>query len=209
MTLAVRCSQVVCVCIVHVATAYMVRDWRLSTLFFAAWLIGGTCNQNLMTAQHELSHFLAFRRPLYNKILSLVSNMPISIPVAASFRKYHQEHHSDMVRACVWVVELGCVCVPGAGMQLLCTACWSCQDERPHCLDARHHSWLVLPRTQAHAPTHTHCLLHSQLAPFPLKTQKILMPGVYQHRVGLPKDGARQLPTPSPPTTVPLLHTFI
>lgn len=86
-------------CLTHVATAFIVRNWSVAQLFIAAWLIGGTCNQNLMCAQHELSHFLAFRKPAYNKILSVVSNMPLAIPMATAFRKYHQEHHSDMVRS--------------------------------------------------------------------------------------------------------------
>jgi sphingolipid 4-desaturase/C4-monooxygenase len=87
---------VVCVCLVHVLTAYLVRNADLAPLFIVAWLVGGTCNQNLMCAQHELSHFLAFRKPVYNKMLSIASNMPLAIPMATAFRKYHQEHHSDM-----------------------------------------------------------------------------------------------------------------
>lgn len=90
--------QVIFVCLLHTTVAYLVRDMSLVPLFFVAWIIGGTCNQNLMCAQHELSHFLAYKKPSYNKILSIVSNMPLAIPMATSFRKYHQEHHSDMVR---------------------------------------------------------------------------------------------------------------
>lgn len=90
--------QVIFVCLLHVTVAYLVRNTPLVPLFFIAWIVGGTCNQNLMCAQHELSHFLAYKKPSYNKILSIVSNMPLAIPMATSFRKYHQEHHSDMVR---------------------------------------------------------------------------------------------------------------
>lgn len=63
----------------------------------AAYVLAGTASQNLFTAQHELSHFLAFRKPLYNRILSIASNCPLVIPMATSFRKYHQEHHSHLV----------------------------------------------------------------------------------------------------------------
>ncbi len=48
--------------------------------------------------QHELSHFLAFKKPLYNKVLSIFSNMVLVVPTATTFRKYHQEHHSHLVR---------------------------------------------------------------------------------------------------------------
>lgn len=99
-------SQVIFVCLLHVTVAFLVRNMSIVPLFFVAWIIGGTCNQNLMCAQHELSHFLAYKKPSYNKILSIVSNMPLAIPMATSFRKYHQEHHSDMVRFLVrYVVE--------------------------------------------------------------------------------------------------------
>lgn len=77
-------------------TGYLVRDapwWKVAV---AAYAIGGTASQNLFCAQHELSHFLAFRRPLYNRILSFASNCPLAVPMATAFRKYHQEHHSHL-----------------------------------------------------------------------------------------------------------------
>ena len=49
--------------------------------------------------QHELSHFLAFKKPLYNKVLSVLSNTVLVVPTATTFRKYHQEHHSHLVCA--------------------------------------------------------------------------------------------------------------
>ena len=82
---------------VQVAMAYAVRDVSWWKVLVAAYVVSGTASQNLFTAQHELSHFLAFRKPLYNKILSLASNCPLVVPMATSFRKYHQEHHSHLV----------------------------------------------------------------------------------------------------------------
>ena len=82
---------------VQVAMAYAVRDASWWKVLVAAYVVSGTASQNLFTAQHELSHFLAFRKPLYNKILSLASNCPLVVPMATSFRKYHQEHHSHLV----------------------------------------------------------------------------------------------------------------
>jgi sphingolipid delta-4 desaturase len=81
----------------HIYMAYVVRDMSWWAVIALAYMVGGTCSQNLFTAQHELSHFLAFRKPLYNKILSFVSNMPLVVPMATAFRKYHQEHHSHLV----------------------------------------------------------------------------------------------------------------
>lgn len=82
---------------VQVAMAYAVKDASWWKVLVAAYVVSGTASQNLFTAQHELSHFLAFRKPLYNKILSLASNCPLVVPMATSFRKYHQEHHSHLV----------------------------------------------------------------------------------------------------------------
>jgi hypothetical protein len=83
---------------VQIAMAYAVKDVPWLKVLVAAYVVSGTASQNLFTAQHELSHFLAFRKPLYNKILSLASNCPLVVPMATSFRKYHQEHHSHLVR---------------------------------------------------------------------------------------------------------------
>ena len=77
--------------------AYVVRDMPWWKIVFAGYTVSGTANQNLLSAQHELSHFLAFKRPLYNRILSILSNCPVVVPMAVAFRKYHQEHHSHLV----------------------------------------------------------------------------------------------------------------
>ncbi|KAK9802629.1 hypothetical protein WJX73_006946 [Symbiochloris irregularis] len=88
--------QVLAVMALQLWTAYLVRDAAWWKLLIAAYGIGGTLSQNLFTAQHELSHFLAFKKPLYNRLLSLASNCPLVVPMATTFRKYHQEHHSHL-----------------------------------------------------------------------------------------------------------------
>lgn len=90
-------QQVVAVCIFEIVMAWAVREMPWWKVLLAAYVLAGTASQNLFTAQHELSHFLAFRKPLYNRILSIASNCPLVIPMATSFRKYHQEHHSHLV----------------------------------------------------------------------------------------------------------------
>lgn len=85
--------QVVAVVIIQFIMAYAVRDWAWWKLWIAAYVISGTLNQNLFCAQHEISHFLAFRKPLYNKLLALFGNLPLVVPVAVKFREYHHDHH--------------------------------------------------------------------------------------------------------------------
>jgi sphingolipid 4-desaturase/C4-monooxygenase len=59
----------------------------LSPLFlFCAYAIGGTANQNLFLAIHEITHNLAFRRVVPNKLLAIFANLPIGIPYSAAFK---------------------------------------------------------------------------------------------------------------------------
>lgn len=59
--------------------------WSLK--FWAiAYVIGATANQNLFLAIHEISHNLAFKNGLANRLLAIFANLPIGIPYSASFR---------------------------------------------------------------------------------------------------------------------------
>lgn len=76
--------------------AYYVRNWSWGPLMLAAYVISGTANQNLFCAQHEISHCLVYRKPVHNKILALVGNLPLVVPMAVKFREYHHDHHLFM-----------------------------------------------------------------------------------------------------------------
>ncbi|KAI7840390.1 hypothetical protein COHA_005891 [Chlorella ohadii] len=85
--------QVIAVVITQFILAYAVRDWDWWKVWVAAYVLSGTLNQNLFCAQHEISHFLAFKKPSYNKLLALFGNLPLVVPVAKKFREYHHDHH--------------------------------------------------------------------------------------------------------------------
>ncbi|KAH3674187.1 hypothetical protein WICMUC_003429 [Wickerhamomyces mucosus] len=75
--------------------AYNLRNtsfwsWKF---FLSSYIIGATANQNCFLAIHELSHNLAFKKPIHNKLYAIFANIPIGIPYSASFRPYHQLHH--------------------------------------------------------------------------------------------------------------------
>jgi hypothetical protein len=89
--------QVIGVIITQFILAYMVREWPWWKMWLAAYVLSATFNQNLLIAQHEISHFLAFKKPSYNKILALAANLPLIIPMAVKFREYHHDHHLFMV----------------------------------------------------------------------------------------------------------------
>jgi sphingolipid delta-4 desaturase len=63
-----------------------------SPLFlFSAYALGGTANQNLFLAIHEITHNLAFRAVNANKMLAIFANIPIGIPYSAAFKVSQQK----------------------------------------------------------------------------------------------------------------------
>ncbi|ORY88255.1 fatty acid desaturase-domain-containing protein [Leucosporidium creatinivorum] len=76
-------------------TAYSLRNTPFFsfTFFFLAWAIGGTANQNTFLAVHEITHNLAFRGVKANRLFAILANVPIGVPFAMMFKKYHIEHH--------------------------------------------------------------------------------------------------------------------
>ena len=69
-----------------------------AALLIGTLTVGATANQNLFLAIHEISHNLAFRSPMANRLLAVFANLPIGIPYSASFRvcllpgRYHLEN---------------------------------------------------------------------------------------------------------------------
>jgi sphingolipid delta-4 desaturase len=89
-------TKYVCTALVAVQclSAYLLRDAPWWCIALAAYAFGGVINHSLLLAIHELSHNLAFRRPLHNRLFALFVNLPIGLPVAATFKHYHLLHHS-------------------------------------------------------------------------------------------------------------------
>lgn len=61
--------------------------------FILCYSIGGTLTHWLSLGNHELSHNLCFKRPIFNEMLAMVANCAQGIPSCVTFRKYHLEHH--------------------------------------------------------------------------------------------------------------------
>jgi sphingolipid delta-4 desaturase len=59
-----------------------------------AYVIGGSLTQVFGVVIHELCHCLASESPLVNRLMGLVANICIPFPIAASFRRYHLDHHA-------------------------------------------------------------------------------------------------------------------
>ena len=82
----------------QIACAISLRNTPIWSLTFIAiaYIIGATANQNLFLAIHEISHNLAFRSPLANRLLAIFVNLPIGLPYSAAFRPYHLTHHKSL-----------------------------------------------------------------------------------------------------------------
>jgi sphingolipid 4-desaturase/C4-monooxygenase len=87
--------QVVTTVIIQIVVAILVRDLSWPKLFVVAYVVGGTINHTLSLALHELTHNLAFghARPMYNRLLGFIANLPLGVPAAITFKKYHLDHH--------------------------------------------------------------------------------------------------------------------
>ena len=79
--------------ILQIICAYLIRDADALVLLCTCYVISGTLNHSLMLAQHEISHNLFFESALLNKGYSFFANLPLGIPMAATFKRYHKEHH--------------------------------------------------------------------------------------------------------------------
>ncbi|KAH0565943.1 hypothetical protein GP486_000664 [Trichoglossum hirsutum] len=82
----------------QVSCAYLLRNTPFLSwpYLLTAYTIGATANQNLFLAIHEISHNLAFRSPMANRLYAIFANLPIGLPYSAAFRPYHLTHHKSL-----------------------------------------------------------------------------------------------------------------
>ncbi|PVU96969.1 hypothetical protein BB559_002192 [Furculomyces boomerangus] len=63
--------------------------------FFAgAYFLGGTISALYGVIFHEITHNLAAKTSLANRWVGMIANIPMIVPIAQSFRRYHLEHHT-------------------------------------------------------------------------------------------------------------------
>jgi sphingolipid delta-4 desaturase len=63
------------------------------TMWITTYVLGATITQALFLAIHEISHNLAFKNTVYNKLFGIFTNIPIIFPMFIMFKEYHQDHH--------------------------------------------------------------------------------------------------------------------
>jgi len=79
----------------QVFMAYLLQDASWITIIFCAYFIGGVVNHSLTLAIHDIGHNTAFgnTKASLNRYFSMWANLPMGIPSAITFKKYHIDHH--------------------------------------------------------------------------------------------------------------------
>jgi sphingolipid delta-4 desaturase len=70
------------------------RPWYI--WLACAYIVGATIDHALWVLIHECSHNLIVRWRTGNRLIALLANLPMVIPAALSFCKYHLLHHRHM-----------------------------------------------------------------------------------------------------------------
>jgi sphingolipid 4-desaturase/C4-monooxygenase len=63
------------------------------TWFVCCYTLGGMVTGSMTLALHELSHNLASKGRMWNRVIAMMANATLGIPAAATFKRYHAEHH--------------------------------------------------------------------------------------------------------------------
>jgi len=83
---------------VQLVTAYgfgKVWNCHWIILVLTAYTLGGSMIHIAGILMHEACHgLISTKGPLANKLWALLCNLPIPVPIALSFRRYHLEHHT-------------------------------------------------------------------------------------------------------------------
>ena len=80
--------------VAQVAIAWVLRDQSWWVILLGAYAFGAFADHALWTLIHECTHNLIFRKSSENSLLQILANVPIVIPAAIAFRRYHLLHHN-------------------------------------------------------------------------------------------------------------------
>ena len=78
---------------VQMAAAALTAQLPVWATVLAAYCVGAVAALALWTLLHECTHDLVFTTARANRALGLLASLPLGLPTAESFRKYHLLHH--------------------------------------------------------------------------------------------------------------------
>lgn len=61
-----------------------------------AYVVGATIDHGLWALIHDCCHNLVFRSRTGNRLIAIIANLPLVLPGAISFTKYHLLHHKNL-----------------------------------------------------------------------------------------------------------------
>mmetsp|Transcript_2288 Transcript_2288/g.2952 ORF Transcript_2288/g.2952 Transcript_2288/m.2952 type:complete len:354 (-) Transcript_2288:12-1073(-) len=77
----------------QILSLHLLHDANFLTRLFCCYTLCGSLNHFLGVSVHEISHNLGAKKLLHNRLLALFASLPLGIPIAMSFKRYHMEHH--------------------------------------------------------------------------------------------------------------------
>lgn len=77
----------------QVGIAILMRNSPIWQILLVGYVVGAIANHALWVMIHECAHNLIFRSSTANNLINIVANLPIVLPSAISFKKYHLWHH--------------------------------------------------------------------------------------------------------------------
>src|SRR4051812_46810314 len=78
----------------QIVLAWMLRDKPWWMILLAAYGIGAFASHALWTLIHECTHNLVFTKSGENSWLQIFANIPLLVPSAIAFRRFHILHHN-------------------------------------------------------------------------------------------------------------------
>ncbi|KNC78029.1 hypothetical protein SARC_09523 [Sphaeroforma arctica JP610] len=80
---------------VMLTLAYLCRNSYMLAIVFG-FGPGPYLNAAVLVFIHEATHFLVWKTPAYNRILSIITNMVMCVPISEIFKQHHGAHHMNL-----------------------------------------------------------------------------------------------------------------
>lgn len=87
---------IVIIVLTQLFVAYLFSDAVWWIVAFIAYVFGAFLNHSLYVMIHECTHNVVLKTSFGNKIMGLVCDIPLVLPSAMGFRKYHMIHHKHL-----------------------------------------------------------------------------------------------------------------